>query len=277
MAAAATPPPAPAPVRKAVPASPPTSPAPPAAPLSGSLRLTGAHRVPNVRVLEWVAKGFTKVVGDIEVDTGNVNGSLTVGGKVVARRLDLSGMSRVDGELRVSEELRARGTLRTGVDVSARTADLGGTVEIGGSLSVDEQLRWSGSLEVGHDVRAGTVLFQGRLAIQGQLVAKSISGEVDSLSRVGEIEADWIEIRTRNPRFQLFLLPPAPWHELEVQRIEAAEVHLSGVRVHRLKADRVFLGPDTHVEYVEGTIIQRHKDAHVGPESESPPPPGLSR
>jgi cytoskeletal protein CcmA (bactofilin family) len=283
-AAPTTSPSTPAPEHKPMPvpaATPPTSapaaPAPAAPPLSGSLRQTGTSRVLNVRTLEWTAKGFTKVVGDVEVGTGLVSGSLTVGGRLVARQLDLSGMNRVDGELRIFEDLRARGTLRTGATVSARNADLGGTVEIGGSLAVDKQLRWRGSLEVGHDVRAETVLFQGRLAVQGKLVAKSISGEVDTLSSVAEIEADWIEIRTRKPRFQLFLLPPPPWHELEVQRIEATEAHLSGVRVHRLKADRVFLGPDAHVEYVEGTIIQRHTDAHVGPESESPPPPGLSR
>jgi cytoskeletal protein CcmA (bactofilin family) len=263
---------APAPAKVA-----PSPSGPPVPPLSGSLRQTGTNRVPSVRTLDWVSKGFTKVVGDVEVGTGNVSGSLAVGGKLVARQLELSGADRVDGELRVSEGLRTRGTLRTGAGVSARDADMSGTVEIGGSLTVERQLRWKGSLEVGQDVRADTVLFQGRLAITGMLVAKSISGEVDTLSSVGEIEADWIEIRSRKPRFQLFLLPPPPWHELEVQRIEATEVHLAGVRVHRLKADRVFLGPDAHVEYVEGTILQRHKDAHVGPESESPPPHGLSR
>ncbi|MGC2289302.1 MAG: hypothetical protein WA688_05530 [Thermoplasmata archaeon] len=251
---------------------------PPAAPLSGSLRLVGTNRVPSVRTLDWVARGSTKVVGDVEIDAGNVTGSLAVGGKLLARQLDLSGTHRVDGVVRLTEDLRTRGTFRTGAGVSARSAQLTGTVEIGGTLTVAELLRWNGSLEVDHDVRADTVLFQGRLAIKGTLAAQSISGEVDSLSSVGEIEADWIEIRRRKPFLpSLFLLPPPSWHELEVQRIEATEVHLAGVRVRRLKADRVFLGPHTHVEYVEGAIVQRHKDAHVGPESESPPPPGLSR
>jgi hypothetical protein len=256
--------------------APPSSPPPPPA-LSGSLLLTGTSRVPNVRTLDWVARGFTKVAGDVEIGTGRVTGSLAVGGKLLGRQLDLSGAHRIDGELRLSEDLRARGTFRTGGDVSARSAQLTGTIEIGGTLKVEELLQWKGSLEVGHDVRADTVLFQGRLAIQGTLAAQSISGEVETLSSVAEIEADWIEIRRRKPRFAIFLLPPPPWHELEVQRIEAKEVHLAGVRVHRLKADRIFLGPDSHVEYVEGTILQRDKDAHVGPESESPPPHGLSR
>jgi hypothetical protein len=259
------------------PSAPPSVPAPtPSPPLSGSLRLTGTSRVPNVRTLDWVARGFTKVAGDVEIGTGRVTGSLAVGGKLLGRQLDLSGAHRMDGEVRLSGDLRARGTFRTGADVSARSAQLTGTIEIGGTLKVEELLRWKGSLEVGHDVRADTVLFQGRLAIQGTLTAQSISGEVETLSSVAEIAADWIEIRRRKPRFAIFLLPPPPWHELEVQRIEAKEVHLAGVRVHRLKADRIFLGPDSHVEYVEGAILQRDKEAHVGPESESPPPPGLS-
>ena len=276
MAAAA--PAAPPPTSKSTPAGSGSTPAaPPPPPLSGSLRLTGTNRVPNVRVLDWVARGFTKVEGSVEVGTGRVTGSLAVGAKLAARQLDLSGAHRIDGEVRLSEDLRARGTFRAGADVSARSAQLTGTIEIGGTLTVEELLRWKGSLEVGRDVRADTVLFQGRLAIQGTLRAQSISGEVESLSSVGEIEADWVEIRRRKPRFAIFLLPPPPWHELEVQRIEAKEVHLAGVRVHRLKADRIFLGPDSHVEYVEGTILQRDKNAHVGPESESSPPPGLSR
>ncbi|MFZ0831447.1 MAG: hypothetical protein WCB18_02725 [Thermoplasmata archaeon] len=257
----------------------PATPVSPAVPLSGSLHLTGTSRVPNVRAVDWAAHGFTKVVGNVEVETGEVTGSSTVGGSLVARQLSLSGSHRVDGEIRVSGALRTRGSLRTGAAVFARTARLAGTVEIGGPLTVSEDLEWVGNLEVGQHVRAGSVLFRGRLAIQGTLAARSISGEVDQLSTVKEIEADWVEIRRRKPLlpFSIFLLPPPPWHELKVQRIEANEVHLSGVRVRRLKADRIWLGPHTHVEYVEGTIVERHKDAHVGPESESPPPPGLSR
>jgi cytoskeletal protein CcmA (bactofilin family) len=259
----------------AAPASPPPSASP--TPLVGSLRTTGASRVPNIRTLDWVARGFTKVVGDVEIGTGRVTGSLAVGGKFAARRLDLAGSARVDGEMRITEDLRARGSFRTGASVSARSVQLSGTVEIGGALTVDELLRWSGTLDVGQDVKANEVLFQGRLTLEGALTARAISGEVESLSSVTEIQAEWVEIRRRKPRFAIFLLPPPPWHELEVQRIEAKEVHLAGVRVRHLKADRIFLGPDSHIEYVEGTILQRHKDAHVGPESESPPPYGLSR
>jgi cytoskeletal protein CcmA (bactofilin family) len=276
-AAPTTPVPAPAPSPPPAPAAAPPPASPPPTPLAGSLRLIGTSRVPNVRTLDWVAKGFTKVVGDVEVGTGTVSGSLAVGGKLVARQLELAGSHRVEGDLRVTEDLRARGTLRIGGSVSARSVQLNGTVEIGGALAVAEQLRWNGSLSVGRDVRTDEVLFQGHVAIKGTLTARVISGDVETLSSVTEIRADWIELRRRKPRFSIFLLPPPPWHELEVQRIEAKEVHLSDVRVRYVKADRVFLGPDSHVEYVEGTILQRHKQAHVGPESESSPPPGLSR
>jgi cytoskeletal protein CcmA (bactofilin family) len=239
--------------------------------------MSGASRVPNVRALDWVARGFSKVVGDVEVVTGNVTGSLAVGGKVIARQLDLSGTQRIEGDVRVSEELHAHGTFRIGGTVSARNAQWNGTIEIGGGMSVAQLLQWKGSLDVGQDVTADSVLFQGRLVIKGKLTARSISGEIQSLSSVHEIVGDWIEIRKGRSRPPIFLLPPPAWDELAVQRIEAKEVHLAGVRVHYLKADRIFLGPDAHVEFVVGTILQRHKDAHVGPESESPPPPGLSR
>lgn len=256
--------------------SPPKS-APTPAPLSGTLRLTGTNRLPTVRTLDWVARGFTKVVGDVEVATAHVTGTLAVGGKLVARQLELSGTHQIGGDVRVSENFRAHGTLRLGGAVSARNIQLTGTTEVGGSLAVEQQLSWKGSLEVDQDVRADTVLFRGRLGIDGTLSGRSISGEVEALSSVGEILADWVEIRRRKPRISIFLLPPPPWQELEVQRIEAKEVHLDGVRARYVKADRIFLGPDAHVEYVEGPILGRHKESHVGPESESPPPPGLSR
>ena len=242
------------------------------------LRLAGTSRLPSVRTLDWVARGFTKVAGEVEIATGNVTGSLAVGGRLIARRLDLSGSHRIEGEVQVSDQLRTRGTFRAGAGVSTRTARFTGTTEIGGSLTVRETLQWKGSLDVGQDVRAGTVLFQGRLAIHGTLAARSVSGEVDRRSSVEAIEANWVEIRRRKPLLPpLFVLPPPTWQELEVERIEAQEAHLAGVRVRHLKADRIWLGPHTHVEYVEGTIVERHKEAHVGPESESPPPPGLSR
>jgi cytoskeletal protein CcmA (bactofilin family) len=261
-----------------VPSTPPVTP-PPIPPLSGYVRLTGASRVPSVRALEWEARGFTKVLGDVETGTSTVSGSLAVGGRLTAGELDLSGTIRVDGEVQVSGALRARGTFRTGGGLFARNARLNGTTRVAGPLTVGETLQWRGSLEVGQDVRAAAVLFDGRFAIQGTLRARSISGQVETLSTVEAIEADCVEIRRRKPwlPFPIFVLPPPPWHELEVQRIKATEVHLAGVRVRRVKADRVWLGPDTHVEYVEGTIVERHKGAHVGPESESPPPPGLSR
>jgi cytoskeletal protein CcmA (bactofilin family) len=266
-AAAVPPPPGAAPPPKA----------PPPAPLSGSLRLTGTSRLPNVRTLDWVARGSTKVVGDVEVGKGNVTGSLAVGGRLVARQLDLSGTNRIEGDLQVAEDLRIRGTFRTGGSVSARNAQSTGSLEVGGGVNVAKLLRWKGALEAGRDVSADTVTFQGRLAIQGKLTARSIYGEIESLSSVREIGAAWVDLHKRRSRLPIFLLPPPPWDELAVQRIEASEVHLAGVRVRHLRADRIFLGPDAHVEFVEGTILQRHKDAHVGPESESPPPPGLSR
>ncbi|MCI4352247.1 MAG: hypothetical protein L3K14_02525 [Thermoplasmata archaeon] len=251
----------------------------PAVPLSGALHLTGINRLPSVRTLAWTTRGSTKVVGDVEIAMGRLTGSLTVGGKLTAGELELAGTHRIEGEVRVSEELRSRGTLRAGGSVSARRAHLVGTIAVGGALTVAETLEWKGSLEVGQNVDAETVLFDGRLSVKGTLAARSISGEIGSVSSVDEIHADWVEIRHRKSLlpFAIFLLPPPPWQELEVQRIEAAEVHLSGVRVHHLKADRIWLGPHTHVQYVAGTIVERHKDAHVGPESESSPPPGLSR
>lgn len=252
---------------------------PSAEPLSGALHLTGASRVDRVRTRAFSAEGFAKVPGDIDVETAVVTGSLAAGGSFRAQTARFSGAHRIDGDVQVTDRLRTSGTWRVRGGVRAKTARLDGAVSVGGSLSVADRLDWTGALDVGQDVRAGQVFFRGRMAVGGTLAARTISGEIEALSTVGTIEADWLDVRRRRSLrdFPIFLLPPPAWNELQVDRIEAAEAHLAGVRVRRLISDRIWLGPDAHVEYIEGTIVSQHRDAHVGPESESPPPPGLSR
>lgn len=252
---------------------------PPAAPLAGAIRQAGASRVTSVRTLEWSARGFTKVLGNVEVGRGVTSGSLAIGGSLTGGELDLSGTTRVECDVRAAKSLRTRGSFRAGGSLFGRTVRLSGMGHISGGVEISEGLRWDGSLDVGQDVRSDAVRFHGSLHVLGTLRARTISGVVERLSSVGAIEADWVEIRRRPPLlpFALPILPPPAWHTLAVARIEATEAHLSGVRAHRLKADRIWLGPNTHVEYVEGTIVERDKTAHVGPESESPPPPGMNR
>ncbi len=252
---------------------------PPAGPLTGALHLTGTSRVDRVRTKAFSSEGFAKVPGDIETETAVVTGSLAAGGRFQAQSARFSGTHRIDGDVRVTDLLRTNGTWRVRGGVSVRAARFDGAASVGGSLSVADRLDWTGALDIRLDVRATQVFFRGRMAVGGTLAARTISGEIGALSTAGAIEADWVEVRRRKSLrdVPIFLLPPPAWNELQVDRIEAAEVHLSGVRVRRLISDRIWLGPDTHVEYVEGTIVSQHRDAHVGPESESPPPPGLSR
>ncbi len=255
-------------------------PAPPSAlPLTGQLRSRGVVRLPSIRTRQWIARGAVKVVADVEIESGDLRGTVAIGGRCTAERLESNGALQVGGEVAVSGPLRIRGSCSAGAGLHAASLWSAGRVSVAGDISVRDSIEWHGSLESASDVQADSIQFSGQLAVQGMLSSRSISGAVTRRSFVTEIRAGYVDLRLAGFRLPMPIpfLPPPPWRALEVQRVEAVEAHLSGVRVLGVKADRIWLGPGTHVQYVEGTIVERHRTARVGPESESPPPPGLSR
>ncbi len=220
-----------------------------------------------------------KVVADVEIESGDLRGTVAIGGRCTADRLESNGSLQVGGEVAVSGPLRVRGSFSAGAGLRAANLWSAGRISVAGGISVHGSFEWNGSLDSGSDVQADSIQFSGELAVRGTLSGRSISGAITRRSFVAEIRAGYVDLRIAGFRLPVPIpfLPPPKWRDLEVQRIEAVEAHLSGVRALWVKADRIWLGPATHVQYVEGTIVERHRTAQVGPESESPPPTGLSR
>ncbi len=249
--------------------------------LTGSVRSTGAARWSSVRAVQWTARGTTKVTGAVEVAVADLRGVVTVGGPLALRKGEVVGSLRVDRDVRVYGSLAVRGSLSVGGAVAgvelrvAGSADVKGPTELSGLCDVRGGFRTEGN------VRADVFAFEGRVSIRGRLAARSVVGAIGDRSTVTEIVAPQVELRAARARlplpFPIPFLPPPPWRDLEVERIEATEARLSDVRVQFLRAERIWLGPNSHVQSYEGTIVERHKTAHVGPESETPPPYGLTR
>ena len=254
------------------------APAPAAAsplPLTGQILDRGTTRRESVRTLTWATDGTAKVLGDVDVGQADLRGFVTIGGKLTADRVLARGELEVGGETVVRGTLEIRGQCRTFADVSARDAGFDGIVHVGGDLRVDRLLQSHGQLEVDASIRAGLFQSDGRFEVSGDIDAPRVDATLRGTSRVGTIRAD--EVRLKLPARPPILRSIGGSASLDIDRIEAKSVVIEGVTVQYVRADRIVVGRQCHVVRYDGTVVSCHPSSHLGPESRSPPPPGMSR
>lgn len=258
-----------------VPAAPPTAPAPPP-PLSGQILDHGTARHESVRTHMWATDGSAKVLGNVEVGGADLRGFVTIGGTLTADRVLVRGEVEVVGATAARGALEVRGQYRTLADVSAGDAGLQGSVHIGGTLRVARLLQSHGELTVNGSVSAGFFQSKGTIAIQGDLDAPRIQATLRGQSHIGTIHGQDVQLLLPTlPPIVRDILPAGA--SLDIDRIEAKSVRIEGVTVQYIRADRIVVGRHCHVVRYDGEIVSCHRSSHLGPESRSPPPPGLSR
>src|SRR5579871_4898795 len=257
------------------PASPPASAGPAAtpvpkpavpAPLSGDLQDTG-----SVRTRSWNVRGGAKVLGDVEVETAILQGIVSIRGTVRAQSFRVDGTLDTSSTVQVAGPLEVHGTAASHGSVQAGSWELNGSGKVGGELTVTAAAHWKGHLEVAGGLTAGSVEFEGTLAASGDLVAPTIVGRLKGASHVANIRASRLTLTRPG------LLPPMQTGALTAVRIDGQTVHLEGVEAELVKAEHVTLGPGCHIAAVEGRLDAVHPSSHVGPESRSRRPYGLSR
>lgn len=271
----------PAPATPAAPAPPASAPAKPAAPpsaapaaalpLTGDLADVGSVRRESVRARRWSARGGAKVLGDVEVESSNLAGLISVRGKIRAQRFHVNGTLDANGSIDVAGALELAGTARLAAPVQAGSLELKGAAKIGGPLTVQGAAHWKGSLDVAGGITAGSVDFEGAVTASGDLVAPTLTGRLKGPSRVPNLRAT--QLRLTRPG----LFPPMQTGSLTVVRIDAQVAHLEGVTAELVKAEHITVGPGCHIASVEGQLDSVHPSSHVGPESRSHRPYGLSR
>lgn len=256
----------------AVPSAPaaPKPPEPPA-PLTGDLQDMGTVRRDSVRSRSWTARGGAKVLGDVEVEAADLQGVVAIRGRVTAARLTVQGNLDVIGTTVARDSMSIDGTMRLGGAVTSGTFRLSGTGKLSAGLKVGGAAHWKGILEVAGDVEAASVEFDGRLRAGGRLVAPTITGRLRHASKVASIQATKIQLTRPG------LLPPLQNGSMEVLRIDARDASLEGVTAEFAKVEQLIVGPHCHIAQVEGRVLSVHPSSHVGPESRSPKPHGLSR
>ena len=267
------PPPASVPPAKSTPPAPATA-SPRPRPRVGELHDSGTVRKESVDADRWVATGLVKVTGDANLGEGKLNGTVSLGGRLTATRVEYRGVLDVDASVEASESVSGVGSLRVGSTVHAATADLKGTVRISGALTVDRALTVHGSL-VAPSATVGELDLEGDAHIPGDLVGLRLDGYLKENSAFGTVRARSVKLRSKPPNLvemMFFRRVTAT-----VARIEADEVELEGVEAKFVRAPKITLGRGAHVTEYEGTIVKRHPSSRVGFESKSPPPYGLRR
>ncbi|NNN17276.1 MAG: hypothetical protein HKL79_02800, partial [Thermoplasmata archaeon] len=122
---------------------------------------------------------------------------------------------------------------------------------------------------------AGFVQADGQFEIRGTLRAPRVQATIRGVSHIGTVEGGDVQftLPVRLPILRSILESGT----LDIDRIEAETVHIEGVTVQYLRAARIVVGPNCHVVRYDGTIVSCHPSSHLGPESRSPRPAGMSR
>jgi cytoskeletal protein CcmA (bactofilin family) len=227
----------------------------------------------SLRARRWSAAGAVKVLGNVEVESATVSGSVAVGGTLDAGELASSGALDVYGAVKVRTRLRVRGAthLRGPVDVGELEGS--GEVNVVGPLRATGLVHISGALELASSLHADRLVGNGTVHILGDAEATQVELRLHRASRIGSLKAEGVVVR-RRPGLPI---PGLTKPTLAVARIDAKTVELEGVDCGYLRADRITLGPDCHIARLEGKVVARHPSARVGPESRTPPPYGLTR
>ena len=248
--------------------------APPPRPRAGPVDDRGTVVHDEVRSLHWKLRGIAKVVHDVDVGLAELDGTAVVGGPLLADELRLVGSLDVRGPVRIAGRLRARGSIEAGSGFRASEATVVGRLRATGELEFDGAARLRGSVRAAL-LRAGPLELRGEVQVPGTVGADRLDAELTGGSHLGEVRATEVRLRGREPNLVRRLLgTPAP---VTVSRIDADLVSLAEVRVDRVKAREVVLGPGAHVTAVEGRVVRQHPSSHLGPESWTPPPDGLRR
>jgi hypothetical protein len=284
-----------------VPASPGPAPAPPVAPAAGGpparpvpgtppsapptppprepwVRDVGPVRRDAVWAVRWSARGLTKVTGNVDAEIIDVEGPLSIGGDLKAGSLRVEGPLEVLGSVHVDGPAKLDGGVRIGGRFGSHTLESTGPFLVRGALRVDGVANFAGEVLLEGDAQFGRLVGSGSLGASQTVSAEQVVFHVERDSTIGTLLARSIVV-TRPPALLPFKLPLIGKERptLTVLRIEGQDVRLDGVSVEYLKAERIVLGPDCHVARVSGEVVSADASAHVGPESRSPPPHGISR
>lgn len=250
----------------------PPAAAPPAPPArSGDLADRGGTVRELVRARSWRIEGPARATKGVDVELLELRGDLAVAGTITADRVDTDGRLSASGAATGTAAWRLLGETRLGGALSVGSLFTKGRLDVRGDLKSVGAVQAEGSLDVLGALSAASLALDGAISATGDVTAPEISLVIRGPSKVANLRGRRIVVHR-----------PAPFWEsepagLDVLEIEADEVRLAGVTAQYVRADRVTVGPGCQLTRVDGSIVAQSPRSHVGPQSKSPRPKGLSR
>jgi len=228
----------------------------------------------SVSANRWTARGTVKVTGDVDVGAAELEGMVSIAGKLTADAFRSRGALEVEGPVDVAGTLDSSGGLHAASTVHAVDAHLRGEVLVVGAVSVDRLLTSQGSLTA-PSLTVGALTLEGEAQVHGEIVGTSVTARFTRGSTLWTVRARSVSLRAKIPNLVEKVL--GRQMAVTVRRVEADEVELEGVDVQFARSPKITLGRDAHITEYEGTIVRRHPSSRVGFESRSARPYGLWR
>lgn len=242
--------------------------------LGANLAERGTTLHEDVRAGEWKAGGLTKVAGSVEVDRADLDGLVVVGGSLTATSLSVRGTLDVRGSVSVRDELGVHGIFRSVGAVHAGSISASGTLRSDGSISTDRDLVARGTF-AGASISGRHVRLHGAVRVAGEIRAEEIELDLEAGSTVAAALGRTVKVVGPDGRPLDRVLGRS--RRARVEHVEAEHAEFEQVEVGSVVARSVVLGRGAHVGRLDATEVTAHPTSRTGPESRSPPPPGLRR
>ena len=216
---------------------------------TGTVADTGTVRRDSVRAAAWTSTGTVKVQGDVDVDSGDTTGLVSVGGMLSARTFRSRGTLEVVGPTEVRDQITLDGTVHLRASVHAGALEARGSLRCPAEVRVDRGLRMTGTFEA-PSVRVGLFELTGSAEVPGDLEAVvSVRARFRGDSRLGTIRARSVVLEGPPTALvpTLFRKVFGGAASVWVGRIEADSVELRAVDVEFVRAKEIVLGPGAHV------------------------------
>ncbi len=238
------------------------------------IRERGTSLHSSVQAESWTARGLTKVVHSVAVGVADLGGTVIVGEDLTARELTVRGTLESAGALSVEGELGVHGTVGAARGVRAGAVVATGSVRSDGPVVATSRLIARGTFSA-PSASAPELRLSGVVRIPGEVRGGEAELELAATSSVGTVIARTVRAGGPEGGWLDRILGRA--RAARIGRIEAERVTLERVEVESVVASEVAIGRDCHVRTVEASRLTTHPSSRVGPESRSPPPPGLRR
>lgn len=219
---------------------------------TGDLRISGMGKMNGGKFRNVDISGMGKIFGEIEADSIKISGSGRIKGDAKAARVNISGSGTIEGSLE-SEYTESSGNFKNEGDIRTKELSNSGRIRVDGNLKA-EKINSDGLLSVGGGLEAEEFYCDGVFKIGGLLNANTVDVKIQWDSFAREIGGEKIIVRKGRHMGLNFLLSLfSKGFGLQADVIEGTEVYLENTSSKIVRGNKVIIGPECEIEYVEYT------------------------